>query len=159
MTHTFEHQRDPKVTIDLCTSYARKVQYYQNGLYFNVPYFEGAKRVSVKINFTYEGSEEKINHLMRTIKGLEQQVRLSNLYKIYRTKEFSLDKNTNVLEGYVEIHFFKPKSSDPRLSEDQVNDVTYDEYGYQEKDLKPLSAEEVMSEVKLIDKEFDALLQ
>jgi hypothetical protein len=160
MTHTFEHPRDPEVTVNLCASYAIKVQRYQNHLYFDVPYFkvEGTKRVSVKIDFTYKGSEDKINRLMRTIKGLMPQVRQSNFYKIYKTN-LSLDEETNFLKGCIEIHFFKPKSSDPRLSEDQVNDVTYDKYGYQEEDLEPLSAEKIISEVKLIREEFDALLQ
>jgi hypothetical protein len=80
----------------------------------------------------------------------------SNLCKIYTNKELSLNEKTNVLQGKIEIHLFRPKSLDLEIKEDQTNAF---KFKYQEKDLEPLSAEKIISEVKLIREEFDALLQ
>lgn len=154
MTHTFEHQRDPEVTVNLLTAFSMKVQHLQNGIYFNIPYFKGTKVISIKIDFSYEGSEGRINNLSKAIEALRSQVR--GLCKFYTEKKLSLNKETNVLHGKIEIHFFRPKPIclGFEIKEDQAN-----AFNYQEEDLEPLSAGEIMSEVTSTKKEFIDLLQ
>ncbi len=171
MAHTLEHKKDPQVEVNLLTLFNIKVQHLQNGLYFNVPFFNGTKRLAIKIDYTYEGSKEKIKDLRKTINSLDPEIRESNLCKIYSRNDSDLDKENNVLSGKIEIHLFNPIWENPYDNDgllDKKRTTEYNlwrlkrfswtEFSDEEKELYPLSEAEITKEVNMIHKYFYDLL-